>query len=103
MKNHLDEEQTEPAVCYAWASESEQGADLVFTQHDITEFMRTKAAAHTMVSYLIESFGLEASDVKHFYLAGAFGRYLNIESAVTIGMYPDLPRDKFVTDRKCFA
>lgn len=96
VKNHLDEEQTEPAVCYAWASESEQGADLVFTQHDITEFMRTKAAAHTMVSYLIESFGLEASDVKHFYLAGAFGRYLNIESAVTIGMYPDLPRDKFV-------
>ena len=96
VKNHLDEEQTEPAVCYAWASESEQGADLVFTQHDITEFMRTTAAAHTMVSYLIASFGLEASDVKHFYLAGAFGRYLNIESAVTIGMYPDLPRDKFV-------
>lgn len=96
VKNHLDEEQTESAVCYAWASESEQGADLVFTQHDITEFMRTKAAAHTMVSYLIESFGLEASDVKHFYLAGAFGKYLNIESAVTIGMYPDLPRDKFV-------
>lgn len=96
VKNHLDEEQQELAVCYAWAAESAQGEDLVFTQHDITEFMRTKAAAHTMVSYLIESFGLAAADVKHFYLAGAFGKYLNIESAVTIGMYPDLPREKFV-------
>ncbi|MDD6661882.1 MAG: ASKHA domain-containing protein [Lachnospiraceae bacterium] len=96
VKNHLDEEQTELAVCYAWADESAQGENLVFTQHDITEFMRTKAAAHTMVSYLIESFGLEAADVKRFYLAGAFGKYLNVESAVTIGMYPDLPREKFV-------
>ena len=96
VKNHLDEEQTELAFCYVWAAESARGENLVFTQRDITEFMRTKAAAHTMVSYLIESFGLEAADVKHFYLAGAFGKYLNIESAVTIGMYPDLPREKFV-------
>lgn len=96
VKRALDEEREELAVCYASAAESEQGENLVFRQSDITEFMRTKAAAHTMVEYLIEAFGLEGSEVGRFYLAGAFGKYLNVESAVTIGMYPDLPREKFI-------
>ena len=96
VKNHLDEEQEELAVCYAWAAESDQQEDLVFTQTDIHEFIRTKAAAHTMVAYLIEEFGLQADDIAHFYLAGAFGKYLNLEAAITIGMYPDLPREKFI-------
>ena len=93
---HLDEEREEAAVCYAWAAESKQQEDLVFTQTDIHEFIRTKAAAHTMVAYLIEEFGLHTDDIAHFYLAGAFGKYLDLESAITIGMYPDLPREKFV-------
>lgn len=96
VRNHLDEEREELAVCYAWASESANGEDLVFTQSDVTEFIRTKAAAHTMVAYLIDEFGLQEEDVARFYLAGAFGKYLDVEAAVTIGMYPDLPRDKFV-------
>ena len=96
VKNHLDEEREEAAVCYAWAAESKQQEDLVFTQTDIHEFIRTKAAAHTMVAYLIEEFGLHTDDIVHFYLAGAFGKYLDLESAITIGMYPDLPREKFV-------
>lgn len=96
VKNHLDESEEEYAVCYAWASESEQKENLVFTQTDIHEFIRTKAAAHTMVAYLIEAFGLQAEDISRFYLAGAFGKYLDLESAITIGMYPDLPREKFV-------
>ncbi len=96
VSNHLDEERTEAAVCYAWAAESGIGQDLVFTQSDVTEFIRTKAAAHTMVEYLLEEFGLDASDISRFYLAGAFGKYLDLEAAITIGMYPDLPREKFV-------
>ena len=96
VKNHLDEEQEELAICYAWATESDQQEDLVFTQTDIHEFIRTKAAAHTMVAYLIEEFGLQADDIAHFYLAGAFGKYLDLEAAITIGMYPDLPREKFI-------
>lgn len=96
VRNHLDEEKEELAVCYAWAGESANGENLVFTQTDVTEFIRTKAAAHTMVEYLIEEFGLDAASISRFYLAGAFGKFLDLESAVTIGMYPDLPREKFV-------
>ena len=95
VKNHLDPEKEELAVCYAWAEESAQGEDLVFTQSDIREFIRTKAAAHTMVEYLLSEFGLEGEEISRFYLAGGFGTHLNLEAAVTIGLYPDLPREKF--------
>ena len=30
-----------------------------------------------------------------FYLSGGFGTHLDLESAITIGMYPDIPREKF--------
>lgn len=90
-----DPEKEELAVCYAWEDESEQGEKLVFTQSDVQEFIRTKAAAHTMVEYLLEEFGLEGEQIGQFYLAGGFGTHLELEAAITIGIYPDLPRDKF--------
>jgi uncharacterized 2Fe-2S/4Fe-4S cluster protein (DUF4445 family) len=82
-------------VVYAWAHESGTGEECLFTQRDIFSFMETKAAANTMVSYLLETYGIGPGELKKVYLAGAFGRYLNLESAITIGLYPDLPRDRF--------
>lgn len=87
----------EYAVAYAWENESETGKELLFTQTDISQFMDTKAAANTMVSYLLDSLGVEATDVQRLYTAGAFGTYINLESAITIGLYPDLPRDRYVS------
>ena len=85
----------ELAVVYATAEESAQGEDLCFTQEDLRSFMATKAAANTMVAYLLDSLGLDLSQIAHFFPAGAFGVHLNLESAITIGLYPDLPREKF--------
>lgn len=70
---------------------------LVFWQSDVDAFLRTKAAANTMVEYMLESVGLPLSEVDRFYVAGAFGTYLDKESAVTIGLYPDLPREKIIS------
>lgn len=78
-----------------WGVEYAPG--LVFRQSDVEAFLRTKAAANTMVEYMLESVGLPLSEVDRFYVAGAFGTYLDKESAVTIGLYPDLPREKIVS------
>lgn len=86
----------ELAVQYATGEESETGEPLYFTQEDIRQFTQTKAAANTMVGCLLEASGLTAAEVETIYLAGAFGQHLNLESAIAIGMYPDLPREKFV-------
>ncbi len=82
-------------VVYAWPHESGSGEECIFTQRDIFSFMETKAAANTMVSYLLEASGVSPDELKRVYLAGAFGKYLNLESAIAIGIYPDLPRDRF--------
>ena len=44
----------------------------------------------------MENVGCAWQEMSKFYAAGAFGQYLPIESAVTIGLYPDLPRSAIV-------
>ncbi len=69
---------------------------LYFYQSDIDEFIRTKAAAATMMEYMLSETGISPDEVGHFYMAGAFGTHVNKESAINIGMYPDVERDRIV-------
>lgn len=78
----------EPGFCYA--------PGLTFWQSDLDAFLRTKAAANTMVGYILEEVGIPMEQVERFYVAGAFGTHLDKEAAVTIGLYPDLPRERIV-------
>lgn len=87
----------EYGVRYAGPDESATGEELIFTQTDISQFIDTKAAANTMVAYLLDRLGVEPLDVDRLYVSGAFGTYINLESAITIGLYPDLPRERFVS------
>lgn len=78
------------------AGESATGSDILVTQMDINNFMRTKGAVNAAVELLLESVGCSMGEIQKFYAAGAFGHYLDIESAVTLGLYPDLPRNKMI-------
>ena len=70
---------------------------LYFYQSDIDEFIKTKAAANTMVSYMLHAAGIPMEEVGRFYVAGAFGTHMNKEAAVNIGLYPDMERDRIVS------
>ena len=74
----------------------EYAPGLYFYQKDIDEFIRTKSAAHTMVEIMLRESGLELSQAERFYVAGAFGKHVSKESAITIGMYPDMDRDHII-------
>ncbi len=78
------------------AAESATGAEIAITQTDINNFMRTKGAVNAAVETLLEGVGLDLQAIERFYAAGAFGHYLCLESAVTIGLYPDLPRERMI-------
>lgn len=80
---------------YASAEESATGQPLYFSQRDILQYLDTKAAAYTMVECLLESAGVDFDDLSHLYLSGAFGAHSDLESAITIGIFPDLPRQKY--------
>lgn len=74
----------------------EYAPGLYFYQKDIDEFILTKAAAHIMVEIMLRESGLELNQADRFYAAGSFGKYVSVESAITIGMYPDMEREKMI-------
>ncbi len=85
-------EEKEHAVVYATRAD---GAPLFFTQTDIDQYCDTKAAAFTMIECLMESVGCTEADIARCHLSGAFPAHSDLESAITIGMFPDLPRDRY--------
>lgn len=91
---YLAEEQQYAAV-YALAEESASGQPLYFSQTDIRQYLDTKAAAYTMVECLMETAGVTTDDLEHLYLSGAFTAHSDLESAITIGIFPDIPREKY--------
>lgn len=85
----------EYVAVYATAEEAAAGQPLYFSQTDIMQYLDTKAAAYTMVECLLESAGVGFDDLQQICLSGAFTAHSDLESAITIGIFPDLPREKY--------
>jgi uncharacterized 2Fe-2S/4Fe-4S cluster protein (DUF4445 family) len=79
------------------ASKEECGAerDIVITEADIENLKRSKAAIYSAVSVLARHMNFQLCDIRKFFIAGAFGTSLDIESSVKIGLLPDLDRSRF--------
>lgn len=80
----------------AFAEETSIDDDVVINDGDIDNFKRAKAAIYSGVSILVRHIGIKMEDIKNIFIAGGFGTSLNIESAVRIGLIPDLKRDQYV-------
>ena len=85
------------AVVYGAEGESATGLPLYFSQGDIRQYLDTKAAAYTMIECLLESAGVKTEEITHCYLSGAFPAHSDLESAIMVGIFPDLPRQKYVS------
>lgn len=77
------------------AEQTANGRDLTITQADIQNFIRSKGAIYHASECLLESVGLTFADLSNVYISGGFGNYLDIAKAITIGMLPDLPVERF--------
>jgi uncharacterized 2Fe-2S/4Fe-4S cluster protein (DUF4445 family) len=84
-----------PEYVIAWGSETEHGQDIVITHVDIDNLLRAKAAIYAGFSVMAESVGVPLESVEQFLIGGSFGKYINIEKAIQIGLLPDLPWDRF--------
>ena len=89
------QDENQYAAVYATAEESETGDPLYFTQTDIDQYLDTKAAAFTMIECILDSAGVTEKQVDKCYLSGAFPAHSDLEAAITIGIFPDLPREKY--------
>jgi uncharacterized 2Fe-2S/4Fe-4S cluster protein (DUF4445 family) len=68
--------------------------EIVITQADIDNLVRSKAGVFAAIRVLMESTQTKLEDLEAIYLAGGFGNFLNIQQAVNIGMLPDVPLEK---------
>jgi uncharacterized 2Fe-2S/4Fe-4S cluster protein (DUF4445 family) len=78
------------------AEGSDSGEALTLSQTDLDSLIRSKAAMYTILNTIAAAVGIALSDIDTFYVAGTFGAFIDPESAIGIGMLPDLSRDRFV-------
>ena len=71
-------------------------APLYFTEGDINELAQAKGANVAGLRVIFHDFGISFDDVDVFYLAGGFGRHLNVESSRRIGLIPNIPDEKII-------
>jgi uncharacterized 2Fe-2S/4Fe-4S cluster protein (DUF4445 family) len=84
-----------PEFVLAAAKESGAKRDLVLSQGDISAIQLAKAAVASGIDALTASAGIQPSEIQKVIVAGAFGTRLSLESAIGLGMLPDLPRERF--------
>jgi len=77
------------------AERTATGQDLVISEADIENLIRTKAAIFAACALILQNVGLTWDRIARVYIAGGFGRYINVADAVRIGMLPDLPPRRF--------
>lgn len=77
------------------ADKSATGKDIVITQADLDNLIRSKAAVFAGIRTLLKKMGFICQDVQRFYIAGGFGSHLDISKGICVGLLPDLPIEKF--------
>ena len=82
---------------YVIAFEEEAGSakDVEITEVDIDNFIRAKGAIFSAIRTMLSSLDFDVSMIDDVYVAGGIGSGINMQNAVNIGMFPDVPLDKF--------
>lgn len=90
----IRQREEESEFVLSFAKESHTGEDIVFTETDIANVIKSKAAVLSAAKVLIESVGIDFQKLDRIFVAGGFGNHLNIQNAITIGLLPDIPEEK---------
>ena len=68
--------------------------DITITEPDLDNLIRAKGAMYSAGLTLLEEIGLSIQDVERIILAGGFGSYVDLQSAITIGLLPEIEPEK---------
>ena len=78
----------------ATGEETETGKDVVISEDDISNLIKSKGAILAAIRVLLNSVGMSFGDLERIFVAGGFGNYLDVEKAIFIGLLPDLPPER---------
>lgn len=79
----------------AFAEESASGRDVELNEVDIDNFIRAKGAIFSAIRSMLSSLDMTVDDIDRILIAGGIGSGIGIENAISIGMLPKQPLDKY--------
>jgi uncharacterized 2Fe-2S/4Fe-4S cluster protein (DUF4445 family) len=74
---------------------SSSGQEIRINRKDVNEVQLAKGAIRSGIEILCQKAGIQPDQIDHFLIAGAFGNYLDLGSAIEIGMFPDVPLERY--------
>jgi uncharacterized 2Fe-2S/4Fe-4S cluster protein (DUF4445 family) len=97
LKSHPCVRQTETGKEFVLArcDQSGTGKDITLMEKDISEIQLAKGAIASGIHILLDSANVAWHDIEEVIIAGAFGTYIDVASAISIGMLPPLPVQRF--------
>ncbi|MDO8588824.1 MAG: ASKHA domain-containing protein [Armatimonadota bacterium] len=97
VRQHLIMGEKGPEFVLADANRSATGKALTLKQRDIRQLQLAKGSIHAAIRTLVKVAGADVSGISELLLAGAFGSYIRKESAVRIGLVPDIPVERITS------
>jgi uncharacterized 2Fe-2S/4Fe-4S cluster protein (DUF4445 family) len=88
--NVITEDGRKAFVIYRKGDES-----LLIRDTEIDNFLRSKAAMFSALRVIVTSVGLTFGDIRKVYVSGAFGMGINVDKAISLGMIPKIPKERF--------
>ncbi|RTL52426.1 MAG: DUF4445 domain-containing protein [Rhodocyclaceae bacterium] len=70
--------------------------DVYFSQDDVRAVQLAKAAIRTATDLLLDEAGVTEAELERFIIAGSFGAYIDVASGIETGLFPHLPRERFL-------
>ncbi|UCG83385.1 MAG: DUF4445 domain-containing protein, partial [Dehalococcoidia bacterium] len=97
LKSHPCVRQTETGKEFVLAGRDESGTgkDITLTEKDISEIQLAKGAIASGINILLKEANISWHDIDEVIIAGAFGTYIDVASAISVGMLPPLPVQLF--------
>jgi uncharacterized 2Fe-2S/4Fe-4S cluster protein (DUF4445 family) len=83
------------AYVFAFADESATGSDIMLDESDLDNFIRAKAAIFSAIRTMLKSLDMTIDDIDKIIIAGGIGSGIDIGKAISIGMLPRQPLEKY--------
>ena len=74
----------------------DEAGEVYFLESDVNELAQAKGANVAGLQAVFSNYGIRFGDVEVFYLAGGFGRRLDVDAAIRIGLIPAIPKSRIV-------
>ena len=94
-ERHIRSRDGKPEFILSPEAETGHHRDITVSRKDVNEIQLAKGAIRSGIDILLDEAGITDQEVEKIVVAGAFGTYIDIGSAIRVGMFPEIPQGRF--------